>query len=115
VRNPQAQDPDISRRGDVQKMRVERQNLRGYPILVAAKKGVAGQIMVQGKCRWTSFNLHRRERSPMIDLCARAAVNTQERKLPAAGKGGELAAQRGDSVGFAEAIGEESHAKRRCQ
>jgi hypothetical protein len=71
--------------------------------------------MVQRKCRWTSFDLHRRDRSPANDLRSRPAMNAQKRKLPAAGKGGELPAERGYSVGLAEAIGEESDAKRRCQ
>jgi hypothetical protein len=38
-------------------------------------------------------------------------MHAQERKLPAAGKGGELPAERSDSVGLAKAIGEESYAK----
>jgi hypothetical protein len=36
MRDPKTQDPDIPWTGDVQKMRVERQNLRRDPILVAA-------------------------------------------------------------------------------
>lgn len=71
--------------------------------------------MVQRKCRRPPFDLHRRDRCPANGLRSRPATNAQKRELPAAGKGGELPAERGDSVGLAEAIGEESHAKRSCQ
>jgi hypothetical protein len=42
-------------------------------------------------------------------------MHTQERKLPAAGKGRELPAERSYSVGLAKAIGEECDAKRGYQ
>ena len=71
--------------------------------------------MVQRKRRWTSFDLHRCKRSPASDLRSRPAMNAQERKLPAAGKGRELPAERSYSVGLTEAIGEESDAQWRCQ
>ena len=71
--------------------------------------------MIQRKRRWTSFDLHCRERSPASDLRSRPAMHTEERKLPATGKGGELPAERSYSVGLAKAVGEEGDAKRRYQ
>ena len=71
--------------------------------------------MVQRKCRRASFDLHLRERWLAGDPRARPAVNTQERKLPAAGKSGELPAERSYTVGLAKAIGKESYANGRCQ
>ena len=115
VRHPKTQDPHIAWPGDVYQMRVKRPHLRRYPILVAAQKGVAGQIVVHRKCRRTAFDLHLRERWLTNDLGSRPAMDTQERKLPAIGKGGELPAERSYSVGLAEAIGEESDAKWRNQ
>ena len=115
VCDPKTQDPDIARRGDVQNMRSKRQNLRRQPILISAQKGIAGQIMVQRKCRRTSFDFHLREGRLTDDLGSRPAMNTQERKLPAAGKCGELPAERTYSVGLVKAIGEERHTNRRYQ
>src|SRR5450432_1777816 len=115
MRHPKTQDPDIAWPGDVYKMRVKRPHLCRYPILVAAQKGVAGQIVVHGKCRRTSFDLHLRERWPTSDPGSRPAMHTQERKLPASGKGRELLAERSHTVGLAKAIGEECNAKLRYQ
>jgi hypothetical protein len=70
-----------------------------------------GQIVVQRKCRRTPFDLHRGERSLTGDLRSSPAMHTQERKLPPAGKVGELLADGGYSVGLVKAIGEESDAK----
>jgi hypothetical protein len=71
--------------------------------------------MVERKCRWTSFDLNRSERPPTGNLRSRPAMHTQERKLVAISKSGELPAERSNSVGLVEAIGEESYAKWRCQ
>ena len=71
--------------------------------------------MVERKCRWTSFDLNRSERPLTGNLRSRPAMHTQERKLVAISKSGELPAERSNSVGLVEAIGEESYAKWRCQ
>ena len=71
--------------------------------------------MVQRKCRWTSFDLHRSERWLTSNLRSRPAMHAQERKLTAISKGGELPAQRSYSVSLVKAIGEESYAKWRFQ
>jgi hypothetical protein len=92
--NPKTENPDIAWRGDVYKIWVKPAHLRCYPILIAAKKRVAGQLVVQGKCRRTSFDFHRGERWLMSDLCARSTPHAQEGKLPATSKGGELFTER---------------------
>src|SRR5450755_3792450 len=104
VCNPKAEDPDIAGPGDVYKIRVKLPHLRRYPILVATKKGVTGQIVVQRKCGGTSFDLHRCERWLICDLCSRPTMQTQERNLPVPGKSGELPAQRSYSVCLAKAV-----------
>ena len=51
----------------------------------------------------------------MSDLCSRAAMHAQERKLAAIGKGGELPAERSYPIGLVKAVSEESDAKLRYQ
>ena len=112
MRHPKAHDPHIARCRDVYQVRLERAHLRGHPILVAAEQGVARQVVIQRKCRQTSLGFQRGKRLRLDNARLRAAVNAEERKLPASGVRNELPAERTDAIRFRERIREEGDAQR---
>jgi hypothetical protein len=110
VSDPKSEDADVARAGDVHEVGLEDPDLLGHPALVAGEKGIAGEVVVQGKGGKSTFEFDGRKGGAATRFGARSTSDAEEGESPALGESSELPAKGGYAISFAETVSKKCNA-----